>query len=385
MCGIQIFITPLQDFGKNVHCINFVCDTRHKKFSDQTISGVICNLSQGPVSWICRPKYYVSLEDQFAPKFLALKLLTEGINMHKGTCPIQLKWKVVYKLENTTNPPLRMQMVEADKYEISGPGQIAVPVKVKPEQISLKTIWINAFENPSNAKHEKILTVDEEGRIHTTSQSPANLTMDRSLSRSRSSRFNPSLNLTQRNQLVPPNRTIKEESPFKINEDIASLLAALNKKLEMDTVGRTINEPSRHSIDLGSMASSNPKGRPMLQGESSNFRSDRKLIGFKTKTISEPVYEEDEELNMQVEACLRVTNPNSIYIPIVICIEGFNNYELCAFVDSGCSVCFGKKTLFPEFMWKPATKPIQVRIADNSIMVHSEVILDLPIMLGGYP
>ena len=80
------------------------------------------------------------------------------------------------------------------------------------------------------------------------------------------------------------------------------------------------------------------------------------MIGYKTKTISEPVYNDEE--NVEIEVCLRVTNPNSIYISISICLEGFNQYELCAFVDSGCTVCFGKKTLFPDFIWKTASKPI---------------------------
>ena len=63
------------------------------------------------------------------------------------------------------------------------------------------------------------------------------------------------------------------------------------------------------------------------------------------------------------------TNPNSIYVPIKICIEGYNLYELTAYIDSGCSVCFGKRLLFPEFMWKKAQRSLQVRIADNSIIV----------------
>ena len=72
------------------------------------------------------------------------------------------------------------------------------------------------------------------------------------------------------------------------------------------------------------------------------------------------------------------TNPNSIYIPTKICLEGYNKYELCAYIDSGCSICFGKRSLFPEFMWKRAKNPLQVRMADNSIMSHSKVIKGYP-------
>ena len=44
------------------------------------------------------------------------------------------------------------------------------------------------------------------------------------------------------------------------------------------------------------------------------------------------------------------TNPNSVYIPINVCLEGYNKYELCAYIDSGCPVCFEKISLFPEFV-----------------------------------
>ena len=86
-----------------------------------------------------------------------------------------------------------------------------------------------------------------------------------------------------------------------------------------------------------------------------------------------------------MEICYEVTNtnPNSIYIPINICLEGYTEYELCAYIDSGCFVWFGKGSLFSEFMWKKAKNSLQVRIADNSIMNYHEAVEGLPIELGG--
>ena len=37
------------------------------------------------------------------------------------------------------------------------------------------------------------------------------------------------------------------------------------------------------------------------------------------------------------------TNPNSIYMLINVCLERYNKYELCAYIDSGCSTYFEKK------------------------------------------
>ena len=81
---------------------------------------------------------------------------------------------------------------------------------------------------------------------------------------------------------------------------------------------------------------------------------DIKAIGYKTRTVSEPIYEDELVKNMTMEISYEATNtnPNSIYIPIKVCLEGYNTYELCAYIDSDCSVCFEKRTLFSEFMWK---------------------------------
>jgi len=86
-----------------------------------------------------------------------------------------------------------------------------------------------------------------------------------------------------------------------------------------------------------------------------------------------------------MEICYEATNtnPNSIYISIKICLEGYTPYDLTAYIDSGCSVYFEKRALFPEFMWKKAKNILQVRIADNSIMSHNEAIEGLNMEIGG--
>ena len=112
---------------------------------------------------------------------------------------------------------------------------------------------------------------------------------------------------------------------------------------------------------------------------------DRKVIGYKTRIVSEPIYEYELVKNMTMKISYEAsnTNPNSIYIPIKIYLEGYNKYELYAYIDSGCFVCFGKGSLFLEFMWRRAKNSLQVRIADNSIMSHNKAIEGLSIELGG--
>ena len=67
---------------------------------------------------------------------------------------------------------------------------------------------------------------------------------------------------------------------------------------------------------------------------------ERKVIGYKTRTVSEPIYDNELVKNMTIEISYEVTNtnPNSIYIPIKVCLEGYNKYELCAYIDNGLSL-----------------------------------------------
>ena len=75
---------------------------------------------------------------------------------------------------------------------------------------------------------------------------------------------------------------------------------------------------------------------------------DRKVIGYKTRTVSEPIYEDELVKNMTIEISYEATNtnPNSIYIPIKVRLEGYNKYELYAYIDSSCSVCLEKEHYF---------------------------------------
>ena len=63
---------------------------------------------------------------------------------------------------------------------------------------------------------------------------------------------------------------------------------------------------------------------------------DRKVIGYKTRTLSEPIYEDElvKHMTMEISYEATNTNSNSIYIAIKVCLEGYNKYELCAYILS---------------------------------------------------
>ena len=62
-------------------------------------------------------------------------------------------------------------------------------------------------------------------------------------------------------------------------------------------MSRVSFESARHSVDRG-------------------MSLDRKVIGYKTRTISEPIHEGELPKNLTMEICYEATNtnPNSIYI-----------------------------------------------------------------------
>jgi len=64
---------------------------------------------------------------------------------------------------------------------------------------------------------------------------------------------------------------------------------------------------------------------------------DRKVIGYKTSAVNESIYGDELVKNMTMDICYEVTNtnPNNIYILINVCLEGYNKYELCAYIDIG--------------------------------------------------
>jgi len=84
---------------------------------------------------------------------------------------------------------------------------------------------------------------------------------------------------------------------------------------EDDTVSMT-SEITRMSFEAA---------RPSLDQLTS---LDRKVIRYKTRIVSELIYEDELVKNMTTEICYEAnnTNPNSIYISIKVCLKGYNKY-----------------------------------------------------------
>ncbi len=83
--------------------------------------------------------------------------------------------------------------------------------------------------------------------------------------------------------------------------------------------------------------------------------------------------------------CIRinVTNPNSIYIKTLIKFKGYRQFHVHSFVDTGASICVADRFIIPEEIWEDNPKPIEVRIADNSIRKISKVARNIKINISG--
>ena len=67
------------------------------------------------------PGYYISIKDEFAKNFLSLKIKTVGMDMKRGGYPLRIFWKIIYKLDNTRDPKIKVTMIEAEKFESPSP------------------------------------------------------------------------------------------------------------------------------------------------------------------------------------------------------------------------------------------------------------------------
>jgi len=121
------------------------------------------------------------------------------------------------------------------------------------------------------------------------------------------------------------------------------LLRTMSARLEWGKCSSLAKEEIKED-DTMSMASemSRMSFEPTRYSVERSMSLDRKVIRYKTRTISEPIYEDELLKNLTMEICYEAmnTNPNSVYVPIKICLKGYNPYHLTAYIDSGCSIYF---------------------------------------------
>ena len=88
--SIQVQITPLQYYGKDIDLYALLYNIRHTKFNNQIITRIKPIYLMGSVGINYQPGYYVSLKDEFAKNFISLKIKTVGMDMKRGEYPLRI-------------------------------------------------------------------------------------------------------------------------------------------------------------------------------------------------------------------------------------------------------------------------------------------------------
>jgi len=149
-------------------------------------------------------------------------------------------------------------MIEVEKFESLIPIQKIQMIKFNPQDIRIDKSWITSFVNPTKINKKNVIKIDEEGKI----------TIKPQLLRS----------MSTRSEWGEGSSSAKEE--HKEND-------AMSMTSEMS---RMSFEPARHSVDRSTSL-------------------DRKVIGYKTRTISEPIYEDELLKNLTMKICYEATKP----------------------------------------------------------------------------
>ena len=71
--SVQVQITLLQYYDKDIDLYALLYDIKHNKFNNQIITGIETNLYNESVGFNCRPGHYVRLKDEFAKNLLFLR------------------------------------------------------------------------------------------------------------------------------------------------------------------------------------------------------------------------------------------------------------------------------------------------------------------------
>lgn len=121
--------------------------------------------------------------------------------------------------------------------------------------------------------------------------------------------------------------------------------------------------------------SGNPKIKKIIPKElypiTDKVKSDWTLLGH-------------EESTVKIERTKLHTPATATFIKVALKFEGYEEYTLDAYVDTGAGMCLAKKTVIPMELWTSSAKPRVASIADKS-RIYLVNYADITIKIGGYP
>ena len=77
------------------------------------------------------------------------------------------------------------------------------------------------------------------------------------------------------------------------------------------------------------------------------------------------------------------TNPNSTYVKVELKFKGYKKYHICAYIDTGASLCVAHPEIIPEEYWEQSDNEITVRVASDEYVKMNKVAKNMEINMCG--
>ncbi|UTQ50644.1 MAG: reverse transcriptase (domains: peptidase, RT, RNase H) [Plant associated caulimovirus 1] len=78
-----------------------------------------------------------------------------------------------------------------------------------------------------------------------------------------------------------------------------------------------------------------------------------------------------------------ITNPNSTYIKVQLKFQGYRQYHLHGYIDTGASICVANQYVIPSYKWEDAKNRISVQIANTDVIELRKVAHNITVLIAG--
>ncbi|XP_038904487.1 uncharacterized protein LOC120090856 [Benincasa hispida] len=102
---VQVALKPLFREGLNVPVYLAFRDKRHLRFSHSILGIIQSNLERGPVYFMWKPGFIISLQDANLRDAISLDVHSQGLELKDGSLPFAVCYRVYFKLVHTIVSP----------------------------------------------------------------------------------------------------------------------------------------------------------------------------------------------------------------------------------------------------------------------------------------
>jgi hypothetical protein len=142
---VQVAVKPLTRQGLNNSVLLCLRDDRHLRFKDSLLGSIESSLYKGPVYFNCYPNFSLSLFDPTLLHALELNVKIDGYSMMKNVVPLNIVYRIYYKLMKTTLEPQTLLESSKDQTLLlqcsTQNSTICIPKQICWDDIVLPNRW----------------------------------------------------------------------------------------------------------------------------------------------------------------------------------------------------------------------------------------------------